>query len=113
MYRFVLHTVLVFSAITVCVGCGKGIQDSHHCPCFERELPVEFVPIDPVDDKKFVGIKNISFENYPKVDGSTSASVLNMMIACKQLGLNYEWTMSPSISALGEWTVSPVWSDIP
>jgi len=60
MNKFVLCTVLVLSAIMVCVGCGKGIEE-------------------------------ISFENYPKVDGSTSARALNIMVACKLLGVRYSW----------------------
>ena len=42
----------------------------------------------------FVGIEGISFENYPRVDGSTSCRVLNQMIACKLLGIRYKWTHS-------------------
>lgn len=65
MNRLISITILVLYVIIVCNNCSK--------------------------EPKFVGIENISFENYPKVDGSTSASVLNMMVACKLLGIRYEW----------------------
>jgi phosphate transport system substrate-binding protein len=36
-------------------------------------------------------IKDISFENYPRVDGSTSTAPLSKIIACKFLNIEYEW----------------------
>lgn len=62
------------------------------------------------EELKLIGIQDISFENYPKVDGSTSSSVLNTMVACKLLGLRYEWT-SPAI--VSEWTLQVNRQDIP
>lgn len=63
------------------------------------------------DEKgEFVGIENISFENYPKVDGSTSSSVLNMMVACKLLKTSYRWA-EPGVMA--EWTLHPVYEELP
>ena len=87
MYRFVLHTVLVLSAIVVCAGCGK-------------------------ENDNIKGIEGISFENYPKVDGSTSARALNVMVACKLLGVRYEW-MQPSYIVTNEWTLKTNSEDIP
>lgn len=71
-----------------------------------------FVSCNDNDDENegFVGIENISFENYPKVDGSTSSSVLNMMVACKLLGTSYRW-MEPGI--MSEWTLHPVYDELP
>lgn len=65
---------------------------------------------EELQEEIFIGIENISFENYPKVDGSTSSSVLNMMIVCKLLGLGYNW-MPPSI--MSEWTLHANWEDLP
>jgi phosphate transport system substrate-binding protein len=65
---------LVLCSIIVCTSCKK--------------------------DDDFKGIENISFENYPIVDCSTSASPLNVMIACKLLGLRYTWD---DWLLLGEW----------
>ncbi len=62
------------------------------------------------EEPKLTGIKDISFENYPKVDGSTSSSALNTMVACKLLGLRYEW-MPPAI--VTEWTLQVNAQDIP
>lgn len=49
-------------------------------------------------------IEGINFENYPNVDGSTSTSVLNVMVACKLLGVSYVW-MEPGV--VTEWTLQP------
>lgn len=62
------------------------------------------------ENEEFVGIENISFDNYPKVDGSTSSSVLNMMIACKLLKTPYRW-LEPG--ALSEWTLHPKYEELP
>ena len=40
-------------------------------------------------------IKDISFENYPRVDGSTSTYPLSKIIACKLLNIEYEWSTEP------------------
>jgi phosphate transport system substrate-binding protein len=62
------------------------------------------------DEEAFVGIEDISFENYPKVDGSTSARVLNVMVACKLLDVPYIW-LPPG--AVTEWTLNPVRTELP
>lgn len=54
-------------------------------------------------------IDGINFDNYPRVDGSTSTKPLNSLIACKLLGLGYTWT--PGLVA--EWSVQPNAEDIP
>ncbi|ANH79743.1 hypothetical protein A8C56_01015 [Niabella ginsenosidivorans] len=58
----------------------------------------------------FIGIDGISFENYPKVDGSTSSYVLNMMVACKQLSVPYKWSGADTFI---EWSIHPVYDKIP
>lgn len=88
MNRLALIPVLIFFVIIICTGCDKGNDEN----------------------EEFVGIENISFENYPKVDGSTSSSVLNMMVACKLLGTSYRW-MEPGI--MSEWTLHPVYDELP
>ena len=60
-----------------------------------------------------VSIEDISFENYPSVDGSTSTRVLNQMIACKLLGVRYEWA-HPSVGfGFYESQIKPDSEDIP
>jgi phosphate transport system substrate-binding protein len=56
----------------------------------------------------FVGIKDISFDNYPKVDGSTSSTPLNYIVACKLLGINYTWANNTA-----EWGIMPNGDEIP
>ena len=75
--------------ITVLISCLAII-----CTSCDKEEPI------------FVGLEGISLENYPKVDGSTSSSVLNVMIACKLLGLGYNWH---DFLGLGEWHLEPIW----
>lgn len=36
-------------------------------------------------------IDNLTMDNYPKVDGSTSAEPLQVLIACKLLDVDYSW----------------------
>ncbi|WP_080903807.1 PstS family phosphate ABC transporter substrate-binding protein [Parabacteroides sp. Marseille-P3160] len=86
MNKFIFITVLV--VIVVCTGCAKDEQE----------------------EETFVGIENISFENYPKVDGSTSSSVLNVMVACKLLGVPCRW-IEPGI--VTEWTLHPKYEELP
>ena len=52
----------------------------------EKDTPEETIPPS--------GIEEISIENYPKMDGATATRALNRMIACKLLGLDYEWLES-------------------
>jgi phosphate transport system substrate-binding protein len=85
MNRLGLIAVLALFTIIICISCNK-------------------------EEEKFIGIKNISFENYPKVDGSTSTSVLNTMVACKLLGLRCEW-MPPAV--VSEWTLQVNREDLP
>ena len=49
------------------------------------------------------GIEGLTRENYPRVDGATSTRALNMMIACKLLGLPYVWSMVTGTSEFSVW----------
>ena len=40
-------------------------------------------------------IENLSIENYPKVNGSTSTEPLQCLIACKLFGIDYAWVYLP------------------
>ena len=39
-------------------------------------------------------IKGFNLENYPRVDGSTSTDPLNVLTACKLIGIKYQWVKS-------------------
>lgn len=54
-------------------------------------------------------IAGISTQNYPVVDGSTSTSPLQNLIACKLLGIPYVW--QPGI--FSDWQLQPVFDKIP
>lgn len=88
MNRLVFIMVLVLSAILICTSCDK----------------------EEARKENFAGIENITFENYPKVDGSTSSRVLNVMVACKLLGVPYGW-VAPGIAT--DWTLLPEPEEIP
>ena len=94
MYRFTFISVLVLSTMLFCTGCNK-------CE----------------DEDNYLGIEEISFENYPKVDGSTSCRALNQMIACKLLGVRYSWQglefSVPWQTEVIEWIIAPNTEDIP
>lgn len=81
---FLVVTVLL-SVIIISSGCSKN-------------------------EETFSGIENISFDNYPKVDGSTSARVLNVMVACKLLDVSYKWIPPGAVT---EWTLNPVNAELP
>lgn len=87
MNKLLLVNIFLLSTIFVFTNCNKEKQK-----------------------EKFVGIENISFDNYPKVDGSTSATALNTTIACKLLGISYEWR-PPGV--LSEWALYPNWDELP
>ena len=97
MNRIKKVTVLVSCAVILCTSCGKELQENFK--------------------ENFIGMENISFENYPKVDGSTSVRALNVMVACKLLGVRYSWqviTGNPYITPMYyEWVVTPETEDIP
>lgn len=58
---------VIILSICVLMGCTKD------------EMPDPFL------------IEGISMENYPKVDCSTSTQILQSLIACKLLGVGYDW----------------------
>jgi len=79
---------LLLSAIMICTSCDK------------KESPI---------DENFSGIDDISFENYPKTDGSTSTRALRQMIGCKLLNVRYDWVQNVVL----EWNLTANQDDIP
>jgi phosphate transport system substrate-binding protein len=57
------------------------------------------------------GILEITVNNYPRVDGSTSTEPLNILIACKLLGWDYEWRQFGE--GTGFWGIRPIADNIP
>ena len=109
MYRIMLFGFL-FSAIIYksCDTKEPQNEPTTRCPCFERDLPEGSTQNWKTVESGFVGIENISLENYPKVDGSTSGNILNWMVACKLLGIKYRW-LPPG--ALSYWSLQPTMDD--
>ena len=90
MKRLVI--ILLSCAMIICASCDKN---------------------EPKCEEEILGIEDISFENYPKMDGSTSARALNQMIACKLLGVRYEWGEPITLFGIFEWKLIPNNEDIP
>lgn len=64
-------------AVFLVMACGCGTDGSGGTDTIE--------PVEPVD------MSDITVENYPRVDGSTSAHPLQVVIACHLLGTSYSW----------------------
>lgn len=48
---------------------------------------------DSPDNEPFkINLDSLTMDNYPKVDGSTSTHPLQVLIACKLLGVEYSWS---------------------
>ena len=60
--------ILALFAAVICTGCEKDVEG----------LESSF-------------INGLNFSNYPRIDCSTSALPLNMLIACELLGVNHRW----------------------
>jgi len=93
MNRFTLIAVLALSVTLICTGCNKEVRPE------EKILGREI---------NFIGIEDISFENYPKVEGSASATILNRMVALKMLDVRYFWR-----SLVAEYFLFPYSDDFP
>ncbi|MDR2041086.1 MAG: substrate-binding domain-containing protein [Tannerella sp.] len=57
------------------------------------------------------GLPGLTPDNYPRTDASTSTDPLNRIIACRLLGLSYEW--QPYVMGNGIWEVIPDYSQAP
>jgi phosphate transport system substrate-binding protein len=73
--RFVLITAFILSAIAACTSSCNIVKDNIGPPL----------------------IQGLTLDNYPKVDGSTSTEPLNAIIACRLLGIDYEWIWNNNI----------------
>jgi len=69
-----------------------------------------FSDCDKEDDILFE-IDELTVDNYPRVDGSTSTQPLNTLIACKLLGWRYEWRSL--MEGNGIWLLEPNREEVP
>jgi phosphate transport system substrate-binding protein len=67
MKKCLLIAVSILSAIVALASCEEAVL---------IESPV---------------IQGLTLSNYPKVDGSTTTAPLNVIIACRTLGIEYKW----------------------
>jgi len=77
---------------------------------FSYGPPAETILHDPSDFEN--PIEGLTIENYPVIDGSTSAESLNILIACKLLGLRYYTYFGPTDMGVA-WYIFPHWEDTP
>ncbi|MDR2575770.1 MAG: hypothetical protein LBC52_04930, partial [Treponema sp.] len=89
MNRFAFIGVLVLSVILAIVSCKNENGEEGN---------------DDIDPKLKI-VEGFTFENYPKVDGSTSAEPLNILIACKLLGIRHQWVRHEHIDS---WGIEPI-----
>lgn len=75
MNNFFKTAAIVLSMILFCTSCDKQNEE-------EEEEDDTFSPL----------IEGLTIDSYPHVDGSTSTAPLNMILACKLLGVDYNWT---------------------
>ena len=59
--------------------------------CFVSFLMMTECETTKYDHSEDFHIENLTTDNYPKVDGSTSTEPLQVIIACKLLGVEYAW----------------------
>jgi phosphate transport system substrate-binding protein len=87
MKRFISICLLILTTIITVTACKEN----------EAE-----VLDDDIDLRRKI-VEGFTFDNYPLVDGSTSTEPLNILLACKLLGFNYQWE-----SELNGWKIEPV-----
>ena len=92
------------------------MKTNHKLPRISRLLPATLCLAlccactqDPENPATVQGIGDITFANYPRVDGSTSCRHLHVIVGCKLLNIPYTW-LPPLVN---EWTVVPRQEDIP
>jgi len=68
--QIILATLLILSLSVIYITCEKEDLDSQF------------------------RIEGLTFDNFPKIDGSTSTTPLNTIIACELLGIKYKWLQS-------------------
>jgi phosphate transport system substrate-binding protein len=86
MKRFVLIGILVLSVLVIVTACKNSDTNGE------------------ADDIEGFRIKGLTFDNYPKMDGSTSVVPLNGLIFCKLFDLDFKWVFGYNI--LG-WSIIP------
>jgi phosphate transport system substrate-binding protein len=79
----------------LCVMCILAVLLFNSCPTEEED--------DDIDPQLKI-VEGFTFDNFPQMDGSTSTYPLNVLIACKLLGIKYQWVQD---STLG-WNIEPV-----
>jgi len=94
MKKYALIGILALSAIILITTC---VNEENK----EKEVEIE---IDDDIDPSLIIAEGFNFENFPKIDGSTSTEPLNIILVCKLLGIKYEWL----IEGYGRWYVEPI-----
>lgn len=84
--RNLVAVVLCFVVATIYLGCSK-------------------------EDDILFEIDDLTVDNYPRVDGSSSTQPLNTLIACKLLGWRCEWRSL--MEGNGIWRLEPNREDVP
>jgi hypothetical protein len=94
MKKYALIGILALSAIIFIAACAN--EDNK-----EKENEIEID--DDIDPSRIIA-EGFTFENFPKIDGSTSTEPLNIILVCKLLGIKYEWLKE----SYGRWYAEPI-----
>jgi len=90
MKKFAIIGLLIATVVIAVVACKN--EESDETKVFA----------DDIDPKRKI-VEGFTFDNYPLVDGSTSAEPLNILLACKLLGIDYQWE-----SEINGWKIEPI-----
>jgi phosphate transport system substrate-binding protein len=79
----------------LCILCVLAVLLFNGCPTEEDD--------DDINPQLKI-VEGFTFTNFPKLDGSTSAYPLNVLIACKLLGIKHQWVQDSTAG----WNIEPV-----
>ncbi len=81
------NLILIFSAFTLLISGCRGLVSQTETPTSTPDSTTQNGPEQPEP----IDISQITAQNYPRVDGSTSAHPLQVMLACQILHVPCVW----------------------
>jgi len=104
MKKYVLFRVLTLFVIILIAACTNGENKEKETGTGEEQVIEKEKDKENDIDPSLIIAEGFNFENFPKIDGSTSTEPLNMILVCKLLGIKYEWLEG----SYRRWYVEPV-----
>jgi phosphate transport system substrate-binding protein len=81
------NAILIFCVFTLLISSCRGLISQTETPTSTPDIITQDGPEQP----GFIDISQITVQNYPRVDGSTSAHPLQVMLACQILQVPCHW----------------------